>query len=101
MNIKAVIHKNWLPIAENFQTDRSSPAGVRRVLSANGTGATWGLLRQAHGLHKASHLPPQENPQSFLAAHNGHSSSTCIMQFVWWSDRAIIMHLGENKGCLN
>lgn len=34
MNIKTVIHKNWLPMAANFQTGSFSPVGVQLVFSA-------------------------------------------------------------------
>lgn len=79
MYIKVVIHKNGLPIAVNFQTERLSPVGVQHVLRANGPRATWGLLRQGHRPYKASRSPPQENPQSTPADPSGHFSSMHIM----------------------
>lgn len=71
MNIKVVIHKNRLPVPGNMQTDYFSPVGGPECPSANGTEATWGLLRQSGGWYKASGSPPQEKLRG--------SSSTRIM----------------------
>lgn len=86
MNIKVVIHKNWLPFPGNLQTDHFPPSWGPACPSANGTEATWGLLRQARAWYKVKSSPPQENLRGSSSTRAAHSGS----------DRAIIMHLGEN-----
>lgn len=83
MNIKAVIHKNGLPLAVNFQTDGICPVGVQLGCGAR---ALMGL--QPHGARSdaaartkppaalpgsACRAPAQPATDDFPPRHNGIS----------------------------
>lgn len=74
MNIKVLIHKNWLPVPGNLQTDHFSPVGGQRVLLLMGLKPHGAYSGKQRAWYKATSSPSQENLQgSSLHMDNGDS----------------------------